>query len=730
MNEFIYLSSLDNRNLSLQIIKVFSILILSISNSQTLYYLFSNNFINQIMCNDFEKYDEEFVSHYVNFLKSLMSRLDSITIQFFFHKSFNSFSICSSCLKLYNYPDPMIKNTVRNIILGLFKLDYSPLIDFFSSLPTITYFAYISLSFRDLIIKLNDDMINNIQNINNKNTNIYSNLETILDDIVTDILYFEDLFSIKIKRITNILINVLFYYTILPLLTYSITCNEKPRIAITISLHIICLLFKYIKNEIFLNLLYSVIFFPKFNRKMNNLIKNYPKNIYNYYFNWNDQIKRNKIPNYVEYIRSNFSEPFIYYLISYNVNANGEEIYSDYKEVNDLKSKLRKMFKDNIDLSDPNYYQPVLHEILRPFYKNNLDNMMEYHKNLSIATGVNVGLYMADHKKNSFVNIMHKNIYKIKIELYLNNLDNNKDRNIFDYKSETFATNKDNYTNNNISIEKSKEQLHFINNEIRENVISYLTSKDDGLVQLVNLLINMTHTKNISLELQGYCGFLQARKQDELNNKKDNYELDSLTKLSLYENKNYIKSAHNDINEINNNNNNEDNNYLLDINDIFNYNRKNMDKLLNDNNKDISNSNEQDINVSKDNINYKSNKSNSDKTNVPDVPNSNFNQKISKDTIKIQNNKSNSNKECSQICLKETNNRNSIIVNGRSTQLDFSNIMSFYNNLKIDELEYDNVFIQKELNEIKQKSYNYKLIDICLEVILLNIIINYIAIIN
>jgi protein CLEC16A len=121
MNEFIYLSNLNNRSINLQIIKSFSVLILNLTNTTTLYYIFSNNFINQIITNDYEKYDDDFLSYYVNFIKSLSLKIDTTTIQFFFHKGLNSFPLLQSALKLYNHNDPMIKNVVRNIILTVLK---------------------------------------------------------------------------------------------------------------------------------------------------------------------------------------------------------------------------------------------------------------------------------------------------------------------------------------------------------------------------------------------------------------------------------------------------------------------------------------------------------------------------------------------------------------------------------------------------------------------------------
>jgi protein CLEC16A len=121
MNEFIALSNMNNRNINLQIIKSFSVLILNTSNTTTLYFIFSNNFINQIISNDYEKYDDDFLSYYVNFIKSLALKIDQTTVQFFFHKQQNSFPLLQSALKMYNHTDPMIRNVVRNIILTVLR---------------------------------------------------------------------------------------------------------------------------------------------------------------------------------------------------------------------------------------------------------------------------------------------------------------------------------------------------------------------------------------------------------------------------------------------------------------------------------------------------------------------------------------------------------------------------------------------------------------------------------
>ena len=136
MNKFVFLASAKNRVINLQIIKSFALLISNLRNKQSIYFLFSNNFINAIISADFDKSDGDFLYYYVNFIKSLVLKIDETTIQFFYHKQICSFPLLENCLKLYNNPDTMINNVVRNNFLTILKIKYEPVIEYICGLPS------------------------------------------------------------------------------------------------------------------------------------------------------------------------------------------------------------------------------------------------------------------------------------------------------------------------------------------------------------------------------------------------------------------------------------------------------------------------------------------------------------------------------------------------------------------------------------------------------------------
>jgi len=86
-----------------------------------------------------------------------------------------------------------------------------------TGLPFVMYFNFLSCGLRDLIMKLNNQI----------NVEDQRFLISINEDIIDDILYIQDILSLKIAKINYCLINCVFYYIIMPVCIYSlITQNE------------------------------------------------------------------------------------------------------------------------------------------------------------------------------------------------------------------------------------------------------------------------------------------------------------------------------------------------------------------------------------------------------------------------------------------------------------------------------------------------------------------------
>ena len=66
----------------------------------SLYYLLSNNHINDLIVHPFDFSDDEVTAYYVSFLKTLSLKLNQSTLQFFFNADANGMCFASGFLRM------------------------------------------------------------------------------------------------------------------------------------------------------------------------------------------------------------------------------------------------------------------------------------------------------------------------------------------------------------------------------------------------------------------------------------------------------------------------------------------------------------------------------------------------------------------------------------------------------------------------------------------------------
>ena len=421
MKEFIKASKSKNFDILLQIIKSMSALILTLSNQASLYYIFSNNFINNIISNDdifIQESNEDFLTFYVNFLKSLSMKIDSTTIQLFFQKEQGTFPLLENAINFYNSNDPMIKNVVRNIFLKFAKLsqEYKPLREYFLSLPMLKYFCFIGCRLSDMTIQLNYYAgYNNLYKykfgtINNKEFIYnYENFKLLHDDFIDEILYFQDILSINDEQIINAFLNCILYYYICPLLLGSIynykfffqqnknNIDLKYIISPEIALYVFTLIINNIHNDSFLNLIISLLFKKEISTdlitKYINIhyIGKYPIYPSNYSYFYNEKNYKEKNLSFTQYITYNFNRKFICSLLTIkNVK---------FKEVLNIRKKFEKNFEES-DFDPYENYDSIYNQVISKFSTKEKDFMREYHNTISRATGIKCGLSENEYEDN------------------------------------------------------------------------------------------------------------------------------------------------------------------------------------------------------------------------------------------------------------------------------------------------------------------------------------------
>ena len=353
MNEIIQLSESKCNFILLHIIKTLSVLIININNKVILYYILSNNFINKIIKSinsEIINSNEDFLSHYVNFLKSISLKIDLTTLQFFFMSQTGSFPLLESALSLYNHPDKMIQSVVKNILLILLKLNSPQLIEYLCSFPSLSYFCFISCRLKDNLILISKE-------------NNYENFKFLQEEIVDELIFIQDILFLRIDKINHIIINSLFYYCIMPY----ILNNKFNEIKLYIKLYFINALLSIIKDETFLNIFFTILFFPSLTKEINDLITNFPQTPDNYFYDWSEknnniQLSSESLANFVKY---NYISKIYKYFFS-----------SDNKMFSELKKIKKQQIDDNTMKNEVDNY------ILNNISPKDKKNILNFYQNL------------------------------------------------------------------------------------------------------------------------------------------------------------------------------------------------------------------------------------------------------------------------------------------------------------------------------------------------------------
>ena len=400
MSEFLKLSSYDLYKIDLQLIKTFSFLLVNIKNKPWLYYICSNNLLNKIISKDYSKYDDEFLSYYVNFLKSLSLLLDETSITLFYIEKNNSFPLIENILKLYDHKDSMIRNVVRNTVMNIFRVKNAKIEEYFSKLPSVLYFAKIVNQIKDICFELKEQ-------IKNQNTKKISYL---FDDLYDEIIYIDDLLNLKLERINYIIINCFFYLFILPILCGSI-CNVNKKLSKEMSLFILIFFFINMKNEVFKNCLFSVLFLDELNPEIVQFLflekdlNDFFINTININYLQNQDNPKNEI-SFAQF----FSEHYTYYFLLTLIEKNNiiytkyGKLYPQLYEIQESGKELsNELIYNNNSSKKYTYEEKVkkLHEVIDKFLdKEDLINMKKYHEYLSMATGLLIGITNKENLNN------------------------------------------------------------------------------------------------------------------------------------------------------------------------------------------------------------------------------------------------------------------------------------------------------------------------------------------
>ena len=558
------------KEINLQIVKTLSSLINKITNITVVYYLLSNNFINNIISlNYYIKYDNNYLLIYVKFLKTLSLKLNQTTLQFLFREDINSFPLLENALTLYNHRDNTISNEIQNIFLIILKIDYKPLIQYICNLPIISYFCFLACNIKDKIIILSE----NIQEIK-KIKEYKNNYKIILDDIIHSLIFIQKIFDINCFKINYIIINCMFYYCIIPYIMNNLSTPKKQnsnnkknyKIKKSVCIFFINLLLIYIKNETFLNILFSLIFIPLKTNSINKFMINSPIQPNNYFYDWNISIKKSS-STFFNYIQFNLNNSFLKTFLCTNNTKyiQAQQIYMKYQ--NKLNNEPNFTFEKNKE----QILKELIKDILNKLSCSEISIMTSYHNYLSIGTGINCGLSTKSsnlcviQKMSKFYKkYFNKNNEEIKKKLSKNNIKNNLFELLLNKKEKENGSDKNIllinillrnilYKNKNISRVLLKESNIIPGDMLKDEEISYIinlnkektlinTNENDLTFKKKNIYNNNSYSINIA------DSYMNENTKSKIYNRNDFSTSNNNIILNSNINKNENKENFNHIN--------------------------------------------------------------------------------------------------------------------------------------------------------------------------------------
>lgn len=117
-------TSVRSIRVQIQLLQTLSIIFQNLTNPMTMYYLLSNDHINQLILSPVYhlQQSEEVRNWYVTFLKALSLRLNLDTVQFFFHHDREEFPLYRQALQFLDHPENMVQIAVRTLLLNVLKI--------------------------------------------------------------------------------------------------------------------------------------------------------------------------------------------------------------------------------------------------------------------------------------------------------------------------------------------------------------------------------------------------------------------------------------------------------------------------------------------------------------------------------------------------------------------------------------------------------------------------------
>eukprot|EP00011_Vannellida_sp_DIVA3-517-6-12_P014194 CAMPEP_0114616830 /NCGR_PEP_ID=MMETSP0168-20121206/6887_1 /TAXON_ID=95228 ORGANISM="Vannella sp., Strain DIVA3 517/6/12" /NCGR_SAMPLE_ID=MMETSP0168 /ASSEMBLY_ACC=CAM_ASM_000044 /LENGTH=321 /DNA_ID=CAMNT_0001827953 /DNA_START=54 /DNA_END=1016 /DNA_ORIENTATION=+ len=207
--------------LQIQLVQTLSILMENLKSEMALFYILSNNHINELISYRLDFSDEDLMANYISFLKTVSLKLNPQTLQFFFNERQNEFPLYTEAIRFYSHPESMIRVAVRTLTLNVYKVEDQAMRKFILDKSAATYFSNLVGFLAAQCARL-DGLLAEATHARR------GRLQDFTDELLDLFYYLHDVLALGIEQLNQVLTFHLVEYFFAPLLVAAVVQGAPP----------------------------------------------------------------------------------------------------------------------------------------------------------------------------------------------------------------------------------------------------------------------------------------------------------------------------------------------------------------------------------------------------------------------------------------------------------------------------------------------------------------------
>ncbi|KAG6520874.1 hypothetical protein ZIOFF_017936 [Zingiber officinale] len=248
-------------NVSLQLLQTMSIMIENLANKNSIYYLFSNGRINQLITYSYDFQNEEILPYYISFLRAISRKLNKNTISLLVKtekEEVVSFPLYFQAIQFAFHEDNMVRVAVRALTLNVYNVGDEQVNKYVKCTPQSDYFSNIIRDFYKRCIYLDKLIAQSARKLDASVSD--SSIRCAINEIEDILYYLSDILSAGVpdlgRLLTDYILELLVFVLLLPSLKKQ-SCGTQ--VSITTSLHLLCSVLNIYNSKDLVNIIAAAL---------------------------------------------------------------------------------------------------------------------------------------------------------------------------------------------------------------------------------------------------------------------------------------------------------------------------------------------------------------------------------------------------------------------------------------------------------------------------------------